>query len=541
MPRALLLFLLCLALLIGSSWEDSPSFDEPEHITAGYLWVTRGEGFMNPMHPPLIKDLAGLCLRGLMAPPPPAYSYTMKSQSISRGFFDGHVDVQRMTRVARIPNLLIAAGFVALYYLALARSQGPAAASWAAGLLVLTPLSLAHGSRVHNDVPAAAATFAVLWLLARYLENPRPKPLAWLALATGLAQLVKHSMLLLYAFHLLVILLRPQRRQLLKQAVWFWLAGLVIVWLAYLAHPVPSEYQEPYQTFILTKPRGPVMGAVQSVLLECGRLPGLRALTWYAVGAIRQRDHLRLGHRLPSYLDGKLYQGRNWLFFPRLALTKQPLALWFLILLSLPGLRRLSWNLEMRLLAGFAAAYLAVALSGRLNLGLRHLLPVFPCLYALAGLGLAQAAPRLRWLSVSALVAAGLTLAAAFPHYLAYYNLLAQGQPTALGSDYDWGTDLLRLQRAARAKEPLYVHYYGGLPAQAYLPQAKDLQFEEGGSLPDSGWVAMSMNYYLPVQHWLRQPLPPGADAQQQRLWRWLGRLEEDSRPGPSLILLRIR
>src|SRR3989344_2073053 len=58
---AALLIFMFLAML-GSSWNDSATFDEVAHIGAGYAYLKYGDMRLNPEHPPLLKDLAALPL-----------------------------------------------------------------------------------------------------------------------------------------------------------------------------------------------------------------------------------------------------------------------------------------------------------------------------------------------------------------------------------------------------------------------------------------------------------------------------------------------
>src|SRR6266545_4002328 len=51
-----------LLLMLGSSWEDSLTFDEPAHIAAGYAYLKFGDARLNYEHPPLVKMLAAIPL-----------------------------------------------------------------------------------------------------------------------------------------------------------------------------------------------------------------------------------------------------------------------------------------------------------------------------------------------------------------------------------------------------------------------------------------------------------------------------------------------
>ena len=57
---SLLTFYGILSLLISS--QESATFDEKAHIPSAYSYVRYGDMRLNPEHPPLLKDLAGLPL-----------------------------------------------------------------------------------------------------------------------------------------------------------------------------------------------------------------------------------------------------------------------------------------------------------------------------------------------------------------------------------------------------------------------------------------------------------------------------------------------
>ena len=105
------------------------------------------------------------------------------------------------------------------------------------------------------------------------------------------------------------------------------------------------------------------------------------------------------------------------------------------------------------------SAIVASAMPSTINIGLRHILPAFPLLAVVAGIGLARLlkAPRRRsaWPS-PACSCSGRSAKRPPPHRIicAYFNQLALGQPQRIvvGSDLDWGQDVRRLlTRAERA------------------------------------------------------------------------------------------
>jgi hypothetical protein len=124
------------------------------------------------------------------------------------------------------------------------------------------------------------------------------------------------------------------------------------------------------------------------------------------------------------------------------------------------------------------AIYFFTVMTANLNLGVRHILPVYPFLFIALGVG--TAALIRRWpaatLTVAAVLAVGLIAetANAYPNYLAFFNL-ACGGPVGgfrlLGdSNLDWGQDLpaLAAWQKSHPDEKLYLCYFGMADPTAY-------------------------------------------------------------------------
>ena len=59
---SILIVLVAVVLSVTSLWDDSFIVDEIPHVGAGYSYIAKGDFRLNPEHPPLAKDLAGLAL-----------------------------------------------------------------------------------------------------------------------------------------------------------------------------------------------------------------------------------------------------------------------------------------------------------------------------------------------------------------------------------------------------------------------------------------------------------------------------------------------
>ena len=120
--------------------------------------------------------------------------------------------------------------------------------------------------------------------------------------------------------------------------------------------------------------------------------PLVRAWAQYLVGLATSALHARAGHDFPIYFLGEVSQTGWWAFFPVVYAIKEPLPFHLLTALAAKhGRPPVVQRLGVRLLAGWLrrhpaetlmlswlALYWGVALTSKLNLGVRHLLPVFP-------------------------------------------------------------------------------------------------------------------------------------------------------------------
>jgi hypothetical protein len=167
--------------------------------------------------------------------------------------------------------------------------------------------------------------------------------------------------------------------------------------------------------------------------------------------------HNRAGH--VAYFMGEVREEGWWTFFPTLIAIKIPLAVLALIAIGLwhrPERRPGIWPFGF--LIAVPVAILAVAMPSRINIGIRHILPMFPFLAIIAAAGalwLARQGVRAAWAQwtlAAALAWLCVTSLAAHPDYLPYFNALAGSEPERIvvESDLDWGQDIKRLGRRLR-------------------------------------------------------------------------------------------
>ncbi len=149
--------------------------------------------------------------------------------------------------------------------------------------------------------------------------------------------------------------------------------------------------------------------------------------------------------------------------------VKVPIKMWTSLCLGLPVL-----------------LYLAAVMSSNLNLGVRHVLPVYPLLFAAAALAMATLwshKPQAACVAAMVLIC-GLAVESgcAYPNYIPFFNLLAGGSKGGLrllsDSNLDWGQDLPLLAKWQRdhPAEYLYLAYFGSTDPAYYGIRYVNLQ-----------------------------------------------------------------
>src|SRR5262249_21995589 len=177
-----------------------------------------------------------------------------------------------------------------------------------------------------------------------------------------------------------------------------------------------------------------------------------------------------------TYLLGKVYPHGVWYYFPIAFVIKASLALMLLLLLVPLGLcRRWAENrLEILFLTIPALIYLVVAMASRMNIGVRHILPIFPFLFVLAGSASVKLIQRRRsWAYVVAAVLLFHVFSSlrAFPVYIPYANELWGGSANTSkylsDSNGDWAQQLKSIKKYldSRGIKECYFAYFGQVAA----------------------------------------------------------------------------
>src|SRR3989344_4822805 len=148
-----------------SSVNESAIMDELAHIPAGYSYLTQKDYRLNPEHPPLIKDLAGLPLLFLNLNFPEKDRAWLQQNSApawwtqfdlgTKFLYESGNNPREIIIWSRLPMVLLLLGF-GLFLFKWAKELGGNYAGLATlTLFSFSPEFIAHGRLVTTDVGAA--------------------------------------------------------------------------------------------------------------------------------------------------------------------------------------------------------------------------------------------------------------------------------------------------------------------------------------------------------------------------------------------------
>ena len=441
---------------------NTQTYDEAMHLAAGYSYLARQDFRLEPQNPPLLKMLAALPLYlwyELPFRPEPTLWERREEWQIGQDFLYGSsLPAEWLLTLGRLPTLLFGAALVGFCGWWAYRLWGHAAAVLAMALAALEPNLIAHSSLIKTDVGAAFFTVSTLYLLWEYTRSSSGWLLVATGLSLGLALGSKYSTILLVGMLGIILI------------VHLLLGGnFALPWTKR-----PSGRERGWQLGRAAVALCLLLSVAALVLLPLyyfqGFTPWWRGLQAYLSFANSGQ---------PAFLFGRYAYEGWWYYFPLAFLIKTPLGSLLLMAAALL-VSRVGMAGERRaalFLLGPVVVIFAAMTQSKVNLGLRHILPVYPLLFVFAS-RLATLHFRRSWLGLLLLgvplVMTALSSLKVAPHQLAYFNELVGGPEEGYrylsDSNLDWGQDLKGLKGYMEREglEMIYLSYFGSVPPAYY-------------------------------------------------------------------------
>src|SRR5258707_6108781 len=188
-----LLAALVLQLTLSVS-RESPTWDEGDHIFAGYRSLTNKDFGRSRAYTHVVTVLVGAPLLSMPLKAPEVQNRFFMQEAFLDGkeFLFGN-DADAMMFRARMTASILTILLALLVFVATREFFGTGAAFIALTLIAFEPNLLAHGARVTTDAGLSCFMFATIYAFYRYVKAPSAWRLAVVGLAMGLALAAKHT------------------------------------------------------------------------------------------------------------------------------------------------------------------------------------------------------------------------------------------------------------------------------------------------------------------------------------------------------------
>ncbi|GHB97229.1 ArnT family glycosyltransferase [Cerasicoccus arenae] len=511
-PMRLLRALLVVGLLgvfglcaLYSAVNKAPTFDEGIHLTAGYSYWQSNDYRLQPENGNFPQRIAAIPLLFQ-----PINQFTHDHTFWKTGnvwdlewifFYVIGNDPYWMLFTARAMMVVAAMLIGLLVFFYARRLWGYGGGALALTLYCFNPDFLAHGRLVTSDVLGAGAFLGAIWALSWLLKR-----ISWLSIgltgvAFGLLAVSKYYAVLMVPMVLLLVaaqlyytketplLLRGERvlqgwtsrlGAMIGALVATGLIAWIVLWsfygFRYTAFNDDLHYGQFFESWEKLQPDNELIGAGIDLAREYHLLPES-----YVYGFAHVIKH---SESRDAFLAGQYSSTGWWYFFLVSFLVKSPTALLAILLLLLVILlldkNKRRWLRRSKTLPGWvplivmALVYGGVALTTTLNIGHRHILPIYIVLFVLLGglwrVARTRGAPTMALLLV---LIAGYCVESisAFPHYLTFFNRLVGGPENGhvllVDSSLDWGQDLyllddwLKENNSGADRDTVTLSYFG--------------------------------------------------------------------------------
>jgi hypothetical protein len=507
------LLLLYIFMAVSATTQKSTTFDEIQHLTLGYLYWTQPSNRLAPENGIFAQAWAALPLLvdHLKAPQETGAPWSNLGHwgEYYRFFYAMGNAPSVMLFQARTMISLLGATLGALIFFWSRELFGAWGGLVSLLLFIFCPNMLAHGALVTTDMAAALGFSATTFSFWKLSHTVSWRNLLFSLLALCCLVLAKMSAALILPIFFLLLAVRFSSRRpvefhlfrkkslegrFTRLGIWSFLLVLHLIcvvgilWLAY-DFQYYSWNQETARFQILFSPNfsfwsGTGMKAYFLEMIHAANLlpPAyLEGLSYI----------LRISEFRRAFLCGMSSVEGWWWFYPFAFFVKTPIASLILFLFSFVALTVWRWfpqswmapksrdprypnfyDLSPLLILG--GVYGLACLTSHYDLGLRHMIPIYPVFFVLAGANVIWLLGQKSIIKIAVaalLVGTTIESLSVWPNYLAFFNQFVgrsrNGYQYLVDSSLDWGQDLPSLHQwleknaPAASGIPVYLSYFG--------------------------------------------------------------------------------
>lgn len=494
--------------LLLASWaavSDGLTFDESSHITCGLSHLETGDFRLSGDHPPLARMWLALphlfvSHRSVFNDEVPGASAAWERGNyffVAKPLFCDANRPETFLLPSRAMALMVFAATLVCIYAFAKKEFGESGALVSTLLAAFSPTMLAHGHLATLDMSAALTTLLTLVTFARMLERDTVISVVAAGLCLGAGFVTKYSGLLIPPA-LLIMALVVVRRNPIRVII---LTGgsFLVAWLV-----IWATYGFSYSPFNPPSPQVRMMGSFETqsmdeawheIFTNWKGFPYNDLSHTFLAGARKWRllpeaylfgvtSLLKSGEQRPAYLNGTFSTSGWRAYFPMAFALKSTLPELLLVALGVvlsiwQLLKRKSTNTLLLGALSFAIIYWSASIFSNLNIGIRHLLPLYPLMFIFSGSCAAFLTRRFGGALVGLLLVAHCAVALAYaPRYISFFNEFAGGPAGGLqylaDSNIDWGQDLKRLRDLDPGAE-IHVAALSSVPPACIDPKWHEL------------------------------------------------------------------
>jgi hypothetical protein len=520
------LLLIHFSLVFTASQRKSQVFDEPVHIAGGLSYWIENDYRINPENGNFPQRCAAIPLifQKLKFPDLRKIPLLQTDEwTIAKDFiFKSGNNPEKILMLSRAMITILSLITGLAVYLYSKKVFGTGGGLLSLALYLICPEILAHSGFATSDMAVAMAFILTLICIWNVLDKITVKNIIFSSLALALLFVSKFSAFIIIPVYLILIFVRlrdkkpvefmffsrriindTQLKQLLSYSAVL-LVNLIFIlffiWMSYgfRFSMLKGDGETDRQNLAIAFEKAcQSSGTAGNVLLAAKDMKLLPEAYLYGFALVLKQSKNR-----NSYLNGELSTRGWWYFFIYSFMVKTPVPLLLIFAISLFILfkTKIFSTDKLFMLTPFLVfilIYFLFAISSRMNIGNRHLLPVYPCIFIICGSAYSILRSKLPIVILTTFLIAWYALESykIWPDYLAYFNQLAGGPENGYkhlsDSSLDWGQDLKELRKWVdennQKNENVYLSYFGTADISYYLRNYRQLPciFEQGRKAND--------------------------------------------------------
>lgn len=520
-------------LSIGSMLQQSPVCDEvSHHIATGYSFLKTRDFRLNSAQPPLVEELSALPLLLLNPRIPlehPSWDNIDRSTFGFQFLYKYNNNAGRIVFWSRIPIVIISILGSLLVFMWAKKLYGAKAGLFALFLYVFCQNILAYSYISTSDMGVSVFILLALYLFSLFISNPSKKYILLSGIALGLAEAAKLTALILIPLFFAITIYKSIATKKIKYILGFLIVLTIcyfIVFATYFGEIKP-----------LLKNNVDVAEKIQYIEKFCAKffpnnthiknsiinfsLNTPIPFSTYIMTIFSSINMIFRQHIFTVFLLGK-YSQTGWAYYyPLVFLFKTPIPLLVFLITVIFFSKRLSATkaFQEKLIILFMLVFSIAALSSKLQLGMRYILPLFPCLFIyISKIVNLQIKPGYLFRCLLVLLCSWYVIEnfMTYPYYMSYVNQFAGGPANGWkylrDSNVDHGQDLPALAKYVKENniQSIRLSYFGTADPAYYGIKFEQLK-EEERIKPGNSVYAISVNYIDTVS-WTKN-IKPAAKA----------------------------